>query len=281
MNKNIHKSSSIRKKLTYLILIFLLLAISYFIFISESYLYPGAFRHPFSLSTSKLPNNAAQLYLNSDGAKLRVWHFSKPLNSTTVLIFSGDDGDVTFLESFCQLLLVNGINSIIFDYRGFGGSSGFPSENGITSDVKAVSKYLTDINTDHKAILGVSFGTYPALLSSTFVDVDALIEVSPYLDFPSVDRRLFSYPWIVDYFWPQYSNTKLINSSKINAKSIHIFHGDSDPEILIDNSIELNRILSLKNYPTNFRILKEVGHITALAEASPEIINILKKLKTD
>lgn len=80
----------------------------------------------------------------SDGESLSAWYVPVADSKGTVIFFHGNAGNmghrVHTLAHFHRL----GVNVIIFDYRGFGESSGRPSENGTYADAEAVWKYVVE-----------------------------------------------------------------------------------------------------------------------------------------
>ncbi|MGE0489925.1 MAG: alpha/beta hydrolase [Vulcanimicrobiota bacterium] len=125
-------------------------------------------------------------------------------------------GRIDELAVFHQL----GLNAVVFDYRGYGKSSGQPSEQGITDDAEAVRNYLVDqLKAEKLVYFGESLGGGVAcalaerhppaglILKSTFTSVpDVAAEVYPFLPvrwlarvrFPSRQRvARFPFPKLI------------------------------------------------------------------------------------
>lgn len=79
-----------------------------------------------------------------DGETLAGWFVPAPRPRGTVLYIHGNGGNighrVEIIRDFHEL----GLNVLIFDYRGYGASSGTPSEQGTYRDALAAWRHLTE-----------------------------------------------------------------------------------------------------------------------------------------
>ena len=83
----------------------------------------------FDLSPDDLRLNHKDVYFDSmDGKRLHGWFF--PLNGEypVILFFHGNAGNISHRLDNVKLLLERQLQVFIFDYRGYGESSGSPSE---------------------------------------------------------------------------------------------------------------------------------------------------------
>lgn len=62
----------------------------------------------------------------------------------TVLFFHGNAGNISHRMEYLLMFRRLGYNTLIFDYRGYGRSSGSPSESGINLDAETAWRYLTE-----------------------------------------------------------------------------------------------------------------------------------------
>ncbi len=129
-----------------------------------------------------------------DGLELGAWHVpaQEPGRGLTVLVANGNAGDRTTRAPLALALAREGMSVLLFDYRGYGGNPGSPTEQGLARDVRAARSYLVDaagVSPDRLLYFGESLGTAvmtelavehpPAglLLRSPFVDLASLGEV--------------------------------------------------------------------------------------------------------
>jgi pimeloyl-ACP methyl ester carboxylesterase len=146
-------------------------------------------------------NYALQTYLayqevtfpSTDGVTLHAMIVQGP-EPITLVYCHGQGGDITDSWPRIELLAPLGYTMIIWDYRGFGRSTGTPSESGIHDDEEAL--FASQLAGKSLVYYGRSFGGAPcidlaarhppkALIEeSTFTSVDALVHDGAYADLP-------------------------------------------------------------------------------------------------
>ena len=99
----------------------------------------------------------------SDGLTLNGW-FIKPAEAPrfTVVVFNGNAGNRSMRLDLADALAKRGMAVLLFDYRGFGGNPGSPSEEGLRLDARAVHDYLIgrpDVDPTRIVYFGESLGT--------------------------------------------------------------------------------------------------------------------------
>jgi fermentation-respiration switch protein FrsA (DUF1100 family) len=82
-------------------------------------------------------------FLTADSVELTGWYVpaAKP-GSLTVLFCHGNGGNIGYYLDTIGILHEMGVNSFIFDYRGYGRSDGTPSEEGMYVDAYAAYQWL-------------------------------------------------------------------------------------------------------------------------------------------
>ena len=162
----------------------------------------------------------------ADGLRLGAWLLPPAAGArgTTVLIANGNAGDRSIRAPLAAALADAGLGVLLFDYRGYGGNPGRPSEEGLALDVRAAHAYLVreaGVPPERLLYFGESLGAAvvtelavehpPAglLLRSPFTDLAAAGRVHyPYLPvgallrdrYPLADRlRRVSVPTTVVY----------------------------------------------------------------------------------
>ena len=140
----------------------------------------------------------------SDGETLHGWWMSVPNAKGTVLFFHGNAGNISHRINYLEMFKRLGYNTLLFDYRGYGQSSGVPSESGTYLDAQAAWRYLTEtrgIAPAQIVLFGESLGgavaawlavqEKPGLLAlaSTFTSVpDLAAEIYPFLPVRWISR---------------------------------------------------------------------------------------------
>ena len=79
----------------------------------------------------------------ADSVKLNGWYVpAQNSSSLTVLFCHGNGGNIGYYLDTIGILHEMGVNSFIFDYRGYGLSEGAPSEEGMYADAYAAYQWL-------------------------------------------------------------------------------------------------------------------------------------------
>ncbi len=136
----------------------------------------------------------------SDHVVLNGWFFPGRQGewgaSLAALVCHGNGGNISYGLELCRALLTPGLSVFLFDYRGYGRSTGHPSEEGTYVDAQAAHHWLQRKGFDASRILayGESLGggvatelalrqaTAGVVLQSTFTSIaDIGAELFPWL----------------------------------------------------------------------------------------------------
>lgn len=119
------------------------------------------------------------VYLKTeDGVRINGWFVRGGRAGTTLLYFHGNAGNISHRLEKLELFHNMGLNVFILDYRGYGRSSGHPSEKGLYLDALAAYAYLLerpDVDPDRIVAYGVSLGGAVAVELATKRPVAGLI----------------------------------------------------------------------------------------------------------
>ena len=133
----------------------------------------------------------------SDGLTLGGWFVpaGQPDRATAVLVANGNAGDRAGRLPFAQALAARGFTVLLFDYRGYGGNPGSPSEAGLYRDVRAAYAHLVTLFPPERIVLfGESLGAAVVTDLAAESPVASLVLRSPFTDLPSVGAR--HYPFL-------------------------------------------------------------------------------------
>jgi len=157
----------------------------------------------------------------SDGERLDAWFVPAPPSDAVVLIFHGNAGNMTHRLDTVAMFNRLGYGVLIFDYRGYGRSSGRPSEQGLYRDALAAWQYLTDergIAPGRIVLFGESLGGGVAAWLAAQLDSagrpGALVLSSVFTSAPELAADL--YPWL-----PTKGLVRLRYDSRSALASIH------------------------------------------------------------
>ncbi len=113
-----------------------------------------------------------------DGVRIHGWFLPNPSATWTILFFHGNGGNISHSLKRLQVFQQLNLQTLIFDYRGYGQSEGFPSEKGLYVDALTMYEYLVQqkgIPPGRMILYGGSLGGGVAIDLATRVPVAALI----------------------------------------------------------------------------------------------------------
>jgi len=194
---------------------------------------------------------------STEGCTLDAWHACPSDPLATVIYFHGSGGNLgTAAETFAMYYLC-GLEVFGFDYRGYGESSGSPTEEGVYADgLAAVAYFKRHLGTAGRPVIyiGRSLGGPIAafvsrenpprglILEATFPSKDALVS----------ERRLLR---LVKYFMKYRFNT--VDYLKGHDFPVMIVHGDKDSTVPLKQGQQLYLKLS---GPRSFLRVPGAGH---------------------
>src|SRR5512139_3771334 len=85
-----------------------------------------------------LPEAQEAVLDTADGEKVIVWHIPPRDERQVVLYFQGNGGALNLRAGRFRALTADGTGLIALNYRGYGGSTGSPTEDGLIADAEAV-----------------------------------------------------------------------------------------------------------------------------------------------
>ena len=132
----------------------------------------------------------------ADDEALHGWFVPAPEATGTVLFFHGNAGNISHRMEYLSMLNGLGYNTFIFDYRGYGDSSGRPSEEGTYRDAEAAWDYLTNqrsILPGRIILFGESLGGAIAAWLAAREKPGLLVLASVFTSVPDVAAKLYPF----------------------------------------------------------------------------------------
>jgi uncharacterized protein len=170
-------------------------------------------------------SGADRVSIQSGGETLHLWHIGwAGSGGNAIIYFGGNAEDVAqnvplFRDVFPQsdVYLVN--------YRGYGGSSGTPSEAALFADALAVYDY---VRARHSAVsvIGRSLGSGVAVYLATQRDIGKLVLVTPYDSIENVARRAYPAFPVSLLLRDKYSSDKRV--AGVKAPILFVLASDDD-----------------------------------------------------
>jgi fermentation-respiration switch protein FrsA (DUF1100 family) len=136
----------------------------------------------------------------SDGLELGAWFVparQTPAPEIAVLVANGNAGNRSLRAPLADALAGRGFSVLLFDYRGYAGNPGTPTEEGLARDVRAAYRFLArdeGIPPERIVYLGESLGAAVVAELATEHPPAGLVLRSPFTDLAAVGR--VHYPFL-------------------------------------------------------------------------------------
>ncbi len=131
-----------------------------------------------------------------DGVELSSWFIAVENPRATVIICHGNAGNVSNRMNLIRMFHSLSLNVLIFDYRGFGASSGKPSEVGTYRDAEAAWRYVVDdrnVKPEDIVVYGESLGGAIAARLAMQHKPGGLVLQSTFTSMPELACRLYRF----------------------------------------------------------------------------------------
>jgi fermentation-respiration switch protein FrsA (DUF1100 family) len=164
----------------------------------------------------------------SDGEKLHAWWTPVRAARGAVLILHGNAGNISHRREYLTMFNHLGYATLLVDYRGYGKSSGTPSEAGTYRDADAAWQYLLEtrkLKAQDVVIFGESLGGGVATWLAAQYPPRALILASTFTSVPDLGAQV--YPWLPVRLLARIDYNNLARIGKI-AAPVLIAHSRND-----------------------------------------------------
>lgn len=207
----------------------------------------------------------------TDGEALHGWWVSAPDAKGTVLFFHGNAGNISHRINYLKMFERLGYNTLLFDYRGYGQSTGTPTESGTYLDAQAAWRYVTEtqgIAAERIVLFGESLGGAVAVWLAAHEKPGLLVLASTFTSVPDMAAELYPFlpvRWIARF---QYNTLESLQSVTC---SVFIAHSPDDDIVPFAQS---QRLLEAAPEPKEFLFLHG-GHNSGFIFMQPEWIKSL------
>jgi len=201
--------------------------------------------------------NVSERILNApDGARNIVWYGKAKPGQPTLLYFHGNGGGLAERADRIQRFMGQGWGIYMMAYRGYAGSTGYPTEANNIADARRAYDALVQEGVPPSSIIlyGESLGTNVATRMAAEKASSGLILESPYTSV--LEIALTDYPFLPVRLLlsDRYETDKVIPQVRV---PVLILHGKQDDVIPVAMA---HRLVKLANEPKRLVILPEGEH---------------------
>ncbi len=220
----------------------------------------------------------------SDGLSLDAWFVpaTGPDDGLAVLVANGNAGDRSGRAALARALADRGLAVLLFDYRGYGGNPGRPSETGLARDVRAAQRFLVDDAgwPPHRILYyGESLGAAVVTELAAEHPPAGLVLRSPFVDLASVGRVHFPYLPVSTLLRDEYPLVTQLADVRI---PVTVVYGDRDSVVppeqsrtVAESAPQLRHLVEVTGADHNDQVLLD-GH--ALIDA---VVDLARHVDAD
>lgn len=247
--------------MTFLKWIAIILAAGYFaglllLFVKQrAILFPVPTADRTAPAAAGFPEAEEHVLTTSDGEKVIVWHVPAKPGRAVVLFFHGNGDFLAGLVGRFKAITADGTGLVALSYRGYAGSSGAPSEDGLLRDA-VVAYSFAAARYDARRIVawGFSLGTGVAVAVASEHPVGKLILEAPFTSIVDVAASHFPFIPVRLLMRDRFRSDERI--AQVTAPLL-IVHGAQDPTIPIAFG---ERLFALAHEPKQFVRIPGGGH---------------------
>ncbi|MCA1374561.1 MULTISPECIES: alpha/beta fold hydrolase [Bradyrhizobium] len=202
-----------------------------------------------------LPEAQEHVLTTSDGEQVIVWHVPAKPGRSVILYFHGNGDFLAGRVGRFKAMTADGTGLVALSYRGYGGSSGMPSEQGLLRDAAAAYAFTTARYAAERIVAwGFSLGTGVAVALASEHRVGKLILEAPYTSTADIAASSFRFvPVRLLMRDPFHSDQRM---SRVTVPLL-IMHGTND---LVISIVFGERLFALAREPKRFVRIEGGGH---------------------
>jgi fermentation-respiration switch protein FrsA (DUF1100 family) len=202
-----------------------------------------------------LPAATEVMLDTADGEKVIGWHVPPRGDKPLVLYFHGNGGALRYRVERFRALTADGTGLLALSYRGYGGSTGSPTEDGLLADAAAAYGFAAARTPAERiALWGESLGSGVAIALAAEHNVARLVLEAPFSSAVDIGARVY---WFLPVRWlmkDQFRSDLRVARVKV---PILILHGTADGVVPISFG---ERLFGLANEPKRMLRINGGGH---------------------
>jgi len=191
----------------------------------------------------------------ADGERVIAWHLPPRADRPVVLYLHGNGGALSHRAERFRALTADGTGLVALDYRGYGGSSGHPTEPGLVIDAETAYGFAAARYPAARiAVWGESLGTGVAVALAVERPIGHLVLEAPFTSAADVGAGVYWFIPVHLLMKDQFRSDLRIG--KVTAPVL-VLHGDHDRVVPFALG---ERLYALINSPKRFVRFQGGGH---------------------
>jgi pimeloyl-ACP methyl ester carboxylesterase len=214
----------------------------------------------------------------ADGLELGAWYVPAAGDEdrdVTVLVANGNGGNRAGRASLASALSEAGFAVLVFDYRGYGGNPGSPSEQGLAFDARAAHQHLTtdrEVSPARLLYFGESLGGGVLAELATDHPPAGLLLRSPFPDLATVAQRHYPFVPARLLLRDRYPVTERLSALDV---PVTVVYGTADSIVPPEMSRE---VADAAGGHVTVEAIEGVGHNDAAMFGGPELVSAVVDL---
>lgn len=231
-------------------------------------------------AASLLPTAQEVTLPTEDGPRLGAWYVpasrtaaaspeQAAASGPTVIVFNGNAGNRADRVPLARALSENGLSVLLFDYRGYGGNEGSPTEEGLRADALAASRYLAtrhDVDPGRVVYFGESLGAAVALSIAEEAPPAALVLRSPFTSLADVARVHYPYLPVRLLLRERYPSLARVRAVDV---PVLVVAANNDEIVPFEQS---RRLYEAARAPKHLAVIPGAGHNDPELVAGPRLV---------
>ena len=161
----------------------------------------------------------------ADGERVIAWHVPPHGDKPVVLYFHGNGGSLRLRTDRFTRLTAGGTGLLALSYRGYGGSTGKPTEAGLIADARAAYAFVAERYPGRIVAWGESLGSGVAIALAAEQPVNRLILDAPFTSAVDIAAAAYSFLPVRLLMKDQFRSDERIR--QVTAPVL-ILHGEAD-----------------------------------------------------
>ena len=210
-------------------------------------------------------------FTTEDGLSLAGWFVPAAATpAPTVIVLNGNGGHRALRAPLAEALAARGLSTLLFDYRGYGGNPGSPTEAGLLKDARAARDYVAgraDVDPSRLFYFGESLGAAVAIQLAIEHRPRGLVLRSPFSSLTNIGRHHYPALPVGLMLRDRFAS---IDHVRLVKAPVLVIVGDRDRIVPAEDS---ERLFAAAGEPKQILRIAGADHNDPSLSAGPELVD--------